>query len=57
MRLNGAAASRMKELRLGKDTNQMGIQWDINGEPQEVDLPFPMPDGTISMHARHGDKG
>jgi hypothetical protein len=57
MRLNGPAANRMKELRLGKDTNQMGIQWDINGEPQEVDLPFPIPEGTISMHVRHGDKG
>ena len=57
MRINSPAASRMKELRLGKDTKQLGIQWDVNGQPQEVDLPFPMPEGTISMHVRHGDKG
>jgi hypothetical protein len=57
MRLNGPAASRMKELRLGKDTKQMGIQWGVDGQPQEVDLPFPMPEGTFSMHVRHGDKG
>jgi hypothetical protein len=56
MRLNGAASSRMKELRLNKD-KQFGIQWDVNGQPQKVDLPFPMPEGTISMHVRHGDKG
>jgi hypothetical protein len=57
MRLNNKASSRMKELRLGKDTEQLGIQWDVSGRPQEVDLPFPMPEGTISMHVRHGDKG
>lgn len=57
MRLNSLAASRMKELRLSKDTKQMGIQWDLNGQPEEVDLPFPMPEGTFSMHVRHGDKG
>ncbi|RFU27284.1 hypothetical protein B7463_g9043, partial [Scytalidium lignicola] len=57
MRLNGGATRRMEELRLGKDTRQLGIQWDIDGQPQEVDLPFPMPEGTISMHVRHGDKG
>lgn len=57
MRLNGRASSRMKELRLGTDTKQLGIQWDTDGQPQEVDLPFPMPEGTFSMHVRHGDKG
>ena len=57
MRLNGPAASRMKELRLGKDIKQKGIQWDMDGQPQEVDLPFPMPEGAFSMHVRHGDKG
>jgi hypothetical protein len=57
MRLNNKASSRMKELRLGNDTEQLGIQWDVNGQPQETNLPFPMPEGTISMHVRHGDKG
>lgn len=57
MRLNGPATSRMKELRLGIDTKQMGIQWGVEGQPQEVDLPFPLPEGTFSMHVRHGDKG
>lgn len=57
MRLNGATSSRMKELRLGKDIKQLGLQWDVDGNPQEVGLPFPMPEGTISMHVRHGDKG
>lgn len=57
MRLNGRASARMKELRLGTDTKQLGIQWDVNGQPQDVDFPFPMPEGTISMHVRHGDKG
>lgn len=57
MRLNGKAASRMKGLRLGKDVEQMGIQWNIDGQPEAVDLPFPMPEGTFSMHVRHGDKG
>ena len=57
MRLNGPAASRMTELRLGKDIKQSGIQWDLNGQSQEVELPFPMPEGTISIHVRHGDKG
>jgi hypothetical protein len=57
MRLNSQASSRLKELRVGRDTKQMGIQWDVNGQPQDVDLPFPMPEGTFSMHVRHGDKG
>ncbi|KAH8812746.1 hypothetical protein F5884DRAFT_856041 [Xylogone sp. PMI_703] len=57
MRLNSKASARMKELRLGKDVKQSGIQWDHDGEPQEVEMPFPMPEGTISMHVRHGDKG
>ena len=57
MRLNDKASSRMKELRLGKDVEQKGLQWDIDGEPQRVDVPFPMPEGTFSMHVRHGDKG
>ena len=57
MRLNNKATSRMKELRLGKDVEQMGIHWDIDGQSQIVDLPFPIPEGTFSMHVRHGDKG
>lgn len=57
MRLNSQAAKRLKELRHGKEVSQMGIQWDVNGEPKGVALPFPMPEGTISMHVRHGDKG
>ena len=59
MRLNGSAAARLKELRLGKakGTKQLGIQWDLAGQPQDVDVPFPMPEGTFSMHVRHGDKG
>jgi hypothetical protein len=57
MRLNKNTARRMKELRLGRDTEQLGLQWDLDGQPQRVDLPFPMPEGTISMHVRHGDKG
>ncbi|KFX96324.1 hypothetical protein V490_03402 [Pseudogymnoascus sp. VKM F-3557] len=57
MRLNKKASARMKELRLGTDTKQLGIQWDVDGQPQDVDFPFPMPEGTISMHVRHGDKG
>jgi hypothetical protein len=57
MRLNGKAASRMKELRVGKDVEQMGIKWDVDGQPQKVYPPFPMPEGTFSMHVRHGDKG
>ncbi|OBT48121.1 hypothetical protein VE00_01038 [Pseudogymnoascus sp. WSF 3629] len=57
MRLNKKASARMKEFRLGTDTKQLGIQWDVNGQPQDVDFPFPMPEGTISMHVRHGDKG
>lgn len=57
MRLNGPATKRMKDLRLGKDDKQMGIQWDVNGQPQDIELPFPLPEGTFSMHVRHGDKG
>jgi len=57
MRLNGPATKRLKKLRLGEEDKQMGIQWDVDGQPQEVKVPFPMPEGTISMHVRHGDKG
>lgn len=57
MRLNSRASSRMKELRLGNGTKQRGMQWGLDGHPKDVDLPFPMPEGTISMHVRHGDKG
>jgi hypothetical protein len=57
MRLNNQATSRIKDLRLGNDSKQIGIQWDTNGQPQNVELPFPMPEGTISIHVRHGDKG
>jgi hypothetical protein len=48
---------RMKELRLGMDVKQVGIEWDIEGQPQGVAVPFPLPEGTFSMHVRHGDKG
>lgn len=57
MRLNGSAASRMKEMRLGNGVKQLGMRWDENSEPHDVTMPFPMPEGTISMHVRHGDKG
>ncbi|KAG0647377.1 hypothetical protein D0Z07_7147 [Hyphodiscus hymeniophilus] len=57
MRLNSKAASRMKELRLGKGVQQAGILWDMDGQPQPIALPFPMPEGTFSIHVRHGDKG
>ncbi|KAF3914106.1 hypothetical protein AA313_de0205717 [Arthrobotrys entomopaga] len=58
MRFNERAAKRLKELRIGEGgTQQMGIRWDENGEAQDVDMPFPMPEGTVSIHVRHGDKG
>lgn len=57
MRLNADAAKSMKKLRLGEGVGQLGMQWDMNGEAQNVTFPFPMPEGTISMHVRHGDKG
>ncbi|KAF3933862.1 hypothetical protein ABW19_dt0202193 [Dactylella cylindrospora] len=58
MRFNSNASRRLKEFRLGGgDTKQLGIQWDVNGDPKDVNMPFPMPEGTISIHVRHGDKG
>jgi len=57
MRLNAKTASRMKELRLGNGVKQLGMQWGSDGDATDVDMPFPMPEGTISMHVRHGDKG
>ena len=57
MRLNANAAESMKKMRLGDGLDQLGMQWDMNSEAQNVSLPFPMPEGTISMHVRHGDKG
>jgi hypothetical protein len=57
MRLNVKAYTRMKELRLGKDVEQKVIQWGSYGQPQGVELPFPMPEGTFSLQVYHGDKG
>lgn len=57
MRLNAKTSSRMRELRLGDGVKQLGMQWGTDGEPKDVEMPFPMPEGTISMHVRHGDKG
>ncbi|KAK6353417.1 hypothetical protein TWF696_005382 [Orbilia brochopaga] len=56
MRFNSQASRRLKEFRLG-ETKQLGIQWDVDGEPKDVEVPFPMPEGTVSIHVRHGDKG
>lgn len=57
MRFNRNTSRRLKQFRLGEGTKQLGIQWDVNGDPKEVNVPFPIPEGTISMHVRHGDKG
>ncbi|EGX44419.1 hypothetical protein AOL_s00193g1 [Orbilia oligospora ATCC 24927] len=57
MRFNRNTSRRLKQFRLGEDTKQLGLHWDVNGDPRNVDVPFPLPEGTISMHVRHGDKG
>lgn len=57
MRLRGSTSDRLLEMRLGKDLSQMGMQWGVDGEVTDVKMPFPMPEGTFSMHVRHGDKG
>ncbi|KAJ6264117.1 hypothetical protein Dda_0259 [Drechslerella dactyloides] len=56
MRFNSGASRRLREMRVG-EVKQRGIRWDVNGEPKDVDMPFPMPEGTVSIHVRHGDKG
>ncbi|KAF3078607.1 mitochondrial inner membrane protein required for protein import, variant 3 [Orbilia oligospora] len=57
MRFNRNTSRRLKQFRLGEDTKQLGLHWDVNGDPRNVNVPFPLPEGTISMHVRHGDKG
>ncbi|KAK6520377.1 hypothetical protein TWF506_000648 [Arthrobotrys conoides] len=57
MRFNRNTSRRLKQFRLGEDTKQLGIQWDVDGNPRDVNVSFPLPEGTISMHVRHGDKG
>ncbi|KAF3938816.1 hypothetical protein ABW19_dt0204561 [Dactylella cylindrospora] len=56
MRMNGPALQRLKSLRLEEDMHT-AVSHNDAGEKINVPVPFPLPDGSFSMHVRHGDKG
>lgn len=55
MRPNAVAMERLKTLRTDTSLNR-GLIVTEEGSTA-VDMPFPLPDGSWSMHVRHGDKG
>ncbi|KAK6512490.1 hypothetical protein TWF481_001375 [Arthrobotrys musiformis] len=56
MRMNGPALKRLKALRTDQ-TQNTAVTHSTNGELTTTTVPFPLPDGSFSMHVRHGDKG
>ena len=56
MRLNGAGMSRVRQLRMNSTMHTGVITKSETKEVQKVEVPFPLPGGTFSMHVRHGDK-
>ncbi|KAF3909290.1 hypothetical protein ABW20_dc0107806 [Dactylellina cionopaga] len=56
MRMNGPALKRLKELRLENGLHS-AVTHNETGGLTNVTVPFPLPDGSFSMHIRHGDKG
>ncbi|KAF3118437.1 hypothetical protein TWF703_005954 [Orbilia oligospora] len=56
MRMNRPALERLKALRLD-DVQNTAVTHSSTGELVDAKVPFPLPDGSFSMHVRHGDKG
>jgi len=56
MRINGQTMSKLKELRMGADVLSQGDVSELDKIKQSR-TPFPLPEGSFSMHVRHGDKG
>ncbi|KAK6333081.1 hypothetical protein TWF718_010905 [Orbilia javanica] len=56
MRMNGPALKRLKALRIDSSQNT-AVTHSPTGELIETEVPYPLPDGSFSMHVRHGDKG
>ncbi|EPS42115.1 hypothetical protein H072_3879 [Dactylellina haptotyla CBS 200.50] len=56
MRMNGPALQRLKALRL-EDGLHSATTHDAAGQVVPAPVPYPLPDGSFSMHVRHGDKG
>ncbi|KAK6349273.1 hypothetical protein TWF730_010023 [Orbilia blumenaviensis] len=56
MRMNGPALKRLKSLRID-DSQNTAVTHSSTGELIDTKVPYPLPDGSFSMHVRHGDKG
>ncbi|KAF3909591.1 hypothetical protein AA313_de0205986 [Arthrobotrys entomopaga] len=56
MRMNSRALHRLKTLRMDQ-TLHSASTYDSNGQSVSASVPFPLPDGSFSIHVRHGDKG
>ncbi|RVD86230.1 uncharacterized protein DFL_004517 [Arthrobotrys flagrans] len=56
MRMNGPALKRLKALRID-DSHNIAVTHSSTGELIDTKAPYPLPDGSFSMHVRHGDKG
>ncbi|BFZ62486.1 hypothetical protein YB2330_003580 [Saitoella coloradoensis] len=57
MRMNGPAMARLRELRFDPVMQRANTIDPKTGGTMNVPVPFPLPDGSFSMHVRHGDKG
>ncbi|KAK6527189.1 hypothetical protein TWF281_010381 [Arthrobotrys megalospora] len=56
MRMNGPSLRRLKTLRIDNSQNT-AVTHSKTGQLVDTEIPFPLPDGSFSMHVRHGDKG
>ncbi|KAF3940450.1 hypothetical protein ABW19_dt0204905 [Dactylella cylindrospora] len=56
MRFNGRTMAELLRKRKSKNI-QKSLQFDGDEIIEGTGIPFPMPEGSISMHVRHGDKG
>jgi hypothetical protein len=56
MRMNKAATARMRELRMDTEMHAGFTRDPESGVVNELEVPFPLPKPSFSMHVRHGDK-